>query len=1207
MTNTSITDILETISAPSLKSANYGANIQTQFNNIDENFKKIVGTDFLRGLQGDSIILKELDFSENAKWEESIYLKFVTISGNKFIKLTPAILRKAIINAIEYNVKTGLDISQYNSAFATIPEDGNKYDITPVGYSESLDYNSKITLICAIDEETKNQSDDSVGVRYIVSSLPYIFYDARFSKIKYEILSDYNDIIDTSCVIYFDPNKFSIGEDWGKNEEIYNYTDDELKGLTEHCLCAITTFPTMYYDEDTLYDGSTDSYGNQMGTFCWKINGHKTGIPANGPRGPKGNSGQGYVVKVANHHSNKFGPLGRKLYPVISTMVNVGTNEMPDVRFVKIDDIINGKDEYGNKLYDNVDLTDGSLTLAFKTVNDNIIRDKIESDKYSTYFITINAPGKEFEKDWKKNNWEFEWKYTFNDGTDASDFVTNTLKPAIGSESRQYTLQKSCSDNINVVVYPKNTVYDESLNYNEDAEGYTNDSEIISKVIGVKLSEYSFSIPHMNDEDIKNGDNIISFNFGQNEIRKISPEVRYEVRITKGGSDYIGNLEWTFRYLNPDNNSYDEIKKGPDDSSLITVIYHPKNKKYRIISHLDHDIVASAVPTDYKDKIDEITWNLTQREGGLSVVHELPPADLVDYIKTDYTSKDSFVDKCWVSPLIQYTYKDTTGKTQYEYYVECEDYNSIMNTFEAHAMINYMLSIGKAAFNPGIILPITNDQSISYDGYEEVLPGHLMYTIGSSLNKRSHMVIAPLDNVLVPFNENKKPYSNTDNSLSIWHNDVYIGKHSVEGIENIEGYKNNLTVAGLTRSYGFESQGYTRLLKNNYIPSINTGILDDKDNPNFTIDSIGRATFKDLLINKTSEFGGNTIFKSTTNFNKKSVFDDSVDINDTLTLSLKYNEDADGYGETKETPTQYALQVLSPAKFDANVDINSDVSISGGTLMKGYLFASKGLGVSGGMALSGDLVVHGNFSIQDNIKDNITNETKTVSLLDVNGLGIQAPSLNAELSEITTNRYYSPMNPCAVNMFYGYTSIRDVASNVLSGETAKPGCLAVENELMVGNDILVSIYNPRRTSEENKKNFPGTMASCTRITGHKSVEDIIDSNFGGNVDYFEKHSEYDNPGPHYHLHWQNPIACKNFYCNNGFIISTGPVPNTGTEEEIEKNISKSSYVGIYIDNTSDETKGAGPILKVCTKGQVEKVYISDIVKAIKYLKSENLI
>lgn len=112
--------------------------------------------------------------------------------------------------------------------------------INGVGIWDWFERDSKITLIY--------QEVDGKDV--LVSSLPYIFRDVRFEKS--DIMLD--DETDWSCVVYYENGQWT----------------------------TVQEFPTLYFE-----DG-----------FKWKINGVKTGLDAQGPRGEKGENGTLKIVRV---------------------------------------------------------------------------------------------------------------------------------------------------------------------------------------------------------------------------------------------------------------------------------------------------------------------------------------------------------------------------------------------------------------------------------------------------------------------------------------------------------------------------------------------------------------------------------------------------------------------------------------------------------------------------------------------------------------------------------------------------------------------------------------------------------------------------------------------------------------------------------------------------------------------------------------------
>lgn len=157
------------IEAPSLDSANYGDNIKECFENINNNFDKISNTDFLKGKQGDSVILKSYDLSQ---------------SDNKNIIEA---IKKAISN--EHKLTEADSISYTN----------DKGELITVNWYDNLDKNPGFLYI---NEAILNEYDEGIKP---VSSLPYIYRDPRFEFAVYNYAkeTDYSNISDFSCVLYF--------------------------------------------------------------------------------------------------------------------------------------------------------------------------------------------------------------------------------------------------------------------------------------------------------------------------------------------------------------------------------------------------------------------------------------------------------------------------------------------------------------------------------------------------------------------------------------------------------------------------------------------------------------------------------------------------------------------------------------------------------------------------------------------------------------------------------------------------------------------------------------------------------------------------------------------------------------------------------------------------------------------------------------------
>lgn len=134
---------LDRISAPGLGSASYGDNIETQFTNIDSNFRQIVEGEYLKGQSGDIVMLEEIDLLNSTLSIKDSFLGYISNLG------------------ISSN-----GIGSINS--------------------------QKLYMIYTKNEETEG--------KVYKSSLPYTFLDPRFNPITEEA----NASQDKSCIIIYD-------------------------------------------------------------------------------------------------------------------------------------------------------------------------------------------------------------------------------------------------------------------------------------------------------------------------------------------------------------------------------------------------------------------------------------------------------------------------------------------------------------------------------------------------------------------------------------------------------------------------------------------------------------------------------------------------------------------------------------------------------------------------------------------------------------------------------------------------------------------------------------------------------------------------------------------------------------------------------------------------------------------------------------------
>lgn len=238
--------ILQPITELSLSSSDFGNDLNDRLENINDNFLKIVQTDFLKGNPGNSAGVKSCPITNNAGPEQNIELGLYKTINDQH-ELTSNELYDLLKNCIK-----GTAADNANSLKNIQIIGSNDY----YNWHDQLD-RSEIQLIYETIED-KN---------VIVSSLPYVFLDNRFKHLDVmedndgsQRIPNIEDLEDQSCVIYYQ----KIGNDAGFQK--------------------VRTFPTIYYDKNI-----------DEGNFCWMINNSRSGIPCKGPKGMDGHDGRLYV------------------------------------------------------------------------------------------------------------------------------------------------------------------------------------------------------------------------------------------------------------------------------------------------------------------------------------------------------------------------------------------------------------------------------------------------------------------------------------------------------------------------------------------------------------------------------------------------------------------------------------------------------------------------------------------------------------------------------------------------------------------------------------------------------------------------------------------------------------------------------------------------------------------------------------------------
>ena len=154
--------LLHTLTYPNLGDNGYGQGLNDLVNNINENFQKIVSSEFLRGPEGKSINLIERLITDDP--DNNGYTYAVEIFN-------------AITDELDEDVYAGL------SAASVI---GDKTD---------SDGNLIVPRISLIYETVGSEVN-------LISSLPFVFIDPRFTDLDNPDI-DFADIEDCSCIVQY--------------------------------------------------------------------------------------------------------------------------------------------------------------------------------------------------------------------------------------------------------------------------------------------------------------------------------------------------------------------------------------------------------------------------------------------------------------------------------------------------------------------------------------------------------------------------------------------------------------------------------------------------------------------------------------------------------------------------------------------------------------------------------------------------------------------------------------------------------------------------------------------------------------------------------------------------------------------------------------------------------------------------------------------
>lgn len=295
-------NFLHTIVAPNLTDSNFGQSIQTQFDNINTNFQRLVSAAYLSGQDGNDVVVKDvpiytekitvLDRTTN---EVKVYdtidvineflnvgdinYEFVIADGqeNKYEFLYD-ILQQAVFTDFGLQLVETIFSEQFELTYHRLTSIVNGIETvhSELGYvlfNEDLEYRypsysdtdkypvwlafvySPFVRMFAIHDI------DTDTITNICATQLYYFYDARIGSVQ--LLDDKysaNDFTDYTSFITISSERNADG-------------DYEINGT--YTMFKSQDLPTLYYDNDAQ-------------EFCWKMNGIETNITAQGVKGDKG-------------------------------------------------------------------------------------------------------------------------------------------------------------------------------------------------------------------------------------------------------------------------------------------------------------------------------------------------------------------------------------------------------------------------------------------------------------------------------------------------------------------------------------------------------------------------------------------------------------------------------------------------------------------------------------------------------------------------------------------------------------------------------------------------------------------------------------------------------------------------------------------------------------------------------------------------------
>lgn len=312
---------LKQIKAPSLTSTEYGKDIREQFDNIDENFRRVSNHDYIEGKSGANINVADLSLYDTVN-------KQFTELGKKLLN---------VIADYTYDWNVTLTWTYQNWVDSAIDNRLRPVEYTDdngthtIRFYEYLFQNPNISVFYTlIDVEAE---DNEQNRKYICSPQVYTFLDQRYANV--EELGGINKAVfdsnleDTSCLLTL---KYENSNP--------TFTRSNL-------------FPTLYYDSNS-------------NEFKWKVYNNETGIRAQGPKGDSGSSTSLWIVQVANVDDPNYIAPNNIPNPKTLNITKVAVLENNGWEWKDINGLSQEqKPKTGDACLVLVNVTDGSIADAF--------------------------------------------------------------------------------------------------------------------------------------------------------------------------------------------------------------------------------------------------------------------------------------------------------------------------------------------------------------------------------------------------------------------------------------------------------------------------------------------------------------------------------------------------------------------------------------------------------------------------------------------------------------------------------------------------------------------------------------------------------------------------------------------------------------------------------------------------------------------------